>query len=129
MKFTVLSFALLLVTAAYADTDMGNMNMMGSSSASSESSKKYLSSMHSSMMKMNHDMMSAPMNGNPDHDFAAMMIPHHQGGIDMAKLELQCGKDPEMRKLAENIIAAQKKEIEQMRAWLKTDAAKPAQGK
>jgi uncharacterized protein (DUF305 family) len=69
------------------------------------------------------------MNGNPDHDFAAMMIPHHQGGIDMAKLELQCGKDPEMRKLAENIIAAQKKEIEQMRAWLKTDAAKPAQGK
>jgi uncharacterized protein (DUF305 family) len=47
------------------------------------------------------------------------MIPHHQGAVDMAKVELAFGKDPEMRKLAENIVSSRQKEIEFMEAWLK----------
>jgi len=48
-----------------------------------------------------------------------MMIPHHQGAIDMAEVELKYGKDPALRKMAEDIIAAQKKEIEDFKAWQK----------
>jgi len=72
----------------------------------------------SGMDKMNHDMDAAPMTGDADHDFVAMMIPHHQGAVDMAEAELKYGKDPAMRRLARDIVAAQKKEIAMMRTWL-----------
>ena len=68
-----------------------------------------------------HEQMMAKMqmepSDNPDKDFVMMMIPHHQGAIDMARLELQYGKDPELRALAEKIISDQEKEISQMKAW------------
>ena len=71
------------------------------------------------MMKDNNDKMSSmPMSGNADVDFAMMMRIHHQGAIDMAQAELKDGKVPAMRKLAQNIIAAQKKEIVQLNKFL-----------
>lgn len=73
--------------------------------------------MTAGMTKMNQDMSAAPMTGDADRDFVAMMIPHHQGAIDMARVELQYGKDPSMRRLAKNIVAAQKKEIAEMQRW------------
>ncbi|WP_040856339.1 DUF305 domain-containing protein [Phyllobacterium sp. YR531] len=67
--------------------------------------------------KMHKDMAIA-FSGNADKDFVRGMIAHHQGAIDMAKVELEYGKDAEIRKLAETIIAAQEGEIKDMKAWL-----------
>lgn len=69
------------------------------------------------MAKMDHDMSAAPMTGDPDHDFVAMMIPHHQGAIDMAQTELRYGKDAVLRHLAREIIVDQKREIALMQKW------------
>jgi len=68
--------------------------------------------------KMHAGMTSVRHSGDADRDFVASMIPHHQGAIDMATVELQFGKDEETRKLAERIIAAQQQEIAEMNAWL-----------
>jgi uncharacterized protein (DUF305 family) len=72
------------------------------------------------MDKMMAGMM-VPYTGNADVDFAKGMIPHHQGAIDMAKVALEFGKDPEIRKLAETIAAAQTGEITFMQNWLKAN--------
>ena len=79
---------------------------------------QFMRAMHGSMERMDRQMASAPMNGNADHDFASMMIPHHQGAIDMAKAELLYGKDPVMRRLAQEILVDQQSEIDAMRLWL-----------
>ena len=66
-----------------------------------------------------HDAMSIAFTGNADVDFVKGMIPHHQGAIDMAKTVIAFGKDPEVRRFAEEIIKAQEGEIALMREWLK----------
>jgi uncharacterized protein (DUF305 family) len=63
-------------------------------------------------------MTSVRQSGDADRDFVASMIPHQQGAIDMATIELQFGKDEETRRLAERIIAAQQQQIAEMNAWL-----------
>ena len=67
--------------------------------------------------KMHKDMAIA-LTGDADVDFVRGMIPHHQGAIDMAKVQLQYGKDSEVRKLAQDIIKAQETEIAWMKGWL-----------
>jgi uncharacterized protein (DUF305 family) len=61
--------------------------------------------------------MTKPMSGDADKDFVMMMIPHHQGAIDMAKVELKYGKDKQLRAMAEKVIKAQEKEIAEMNKW------------
>jgi uncharacterized protein (DUF305 family) len=72
--------------------------------------------------KVAMDKMMADMHmqgtGDPDKDFAIMMMPHHQGAIDMAKVELQFGKDQQLRAMAQMIIDAQEKEIAEFKEWL-----------
>lgn len=70
--------------------------------------------MNEAMGRMMQDMHSSGFSGNADADFLAMMIPHHAGAVEMARLVLQHGRDPETRRLAEDIIAGQTVEIESM---------------
>jgi uncharacterized protein (DUF305 family) len=72
---------------------------------------------HGINLKM-HEGMNITFTGNADADFVKGMIPHHQGAVDMAKVVLAFGSDPEIRKLAEAVIRAQETEIAMMRAWL-----------
>ena len=74
--------------------------------------------MKSMMKDMNDKMGSMPMTGNPDIDFAMMMRVHHQGAIQMAEAQLKAGKEPQMRKMAQKVIAAQKKEIAELDKFL-----------
>lgn len=76
----------------------------------------FASAMHERMRVMTDAMERAPMTGDPDRDFLAMMIPHHQGAVDMARLVLTHGRDPLTRQLAEEIVASQQTEIGSMRA-------------
>ncbi len=90
--------------------------------------RPFAEQMMDTMKRMDDGMAAAPMNGSPDHDFVTMMIPHHQGGIDMAKVLLVQGTDPEMRRLAQAIVTDQQNEIELMQLWLTRhpDARAPA---
>ena len=71
------------------------------------------------MEKMHAGMRSIKPSGNDDVDFIRLMLPHHQAAIDMAKTELAHGKDPQMRRLAQEIITDQQSESELMQLWLK----------
>ena len=73
----------------------------------------------SSMDKMHMAMGAVARSGNSDVDFVRLMLPHHQAAIDMAKTQLLYGKDPQMRRLAQEIITDQQLEIELMQRWLK----------
>ena len=75
--------------------------------------------MANAMDVMHRDMHNAEYSGDADHDFVTMMLPHHQGAIDMARALLLYGKDPQMRRLAQEIITDQQSEIQLMQLWLK----------
>src|SRR5215210_3467768 len=75
------------------------------------------------MDRMHAAMVTMPTTGQPDRDFLAAMIPHHQGAIDMAKAVLLVTQDPRVRNLAQSIITEQQYEIELMRTLLAEPAS------
>jgi uncharacterized protein (DUF305 family) len=78
------------------------------------------------MHVMHTAMASVPPTGDNDVDFVRLMLPHHQAAIDMAKTLLAYGQDPQMRRLAQEIITDQQSEIELMQLWLRQREAKPS---
>ena len=81
--------------------------------------------MNTGMARMMNDMHSPGYTGKPDTDFLAMMIPHHEGAVEMARLVLIHGRDPMVRQLAEDIIASQTVEIAAMRGRMAVLSAGP----
>lgn len=108
----------------------------GSSPAARAAADGFRSTMDAAMTRM-HQAMAAPGTGDPDRDFAAMMIPHHQGAIEMAEIQLRFGRDERLRRLAQGIIVEQTQEIAVMRqvlgtlppAAMPTPAPSPADGR
>ena len=89
-----------------------------SKSAQSDGAQLFAHQMDAGMAKMMKEMHAAGYSGNPDVDFLEMMIPHHQGAVEMARLLLIHGRDPLTRRLAEDIIASQTTEISAMKQRL-----------
>jgi uncharacterized protein (DUF305 family) len=83
-----------------------------------EPAREFAGAMHAAMQSMMAAMHGAAMSGDPDRDFLAMMIPHHAGAVEMARVLLVHGRDPLVRQLAEEIIANQQAEISGMNGRL-----------
>jgi uncharacterized protein (DUF305 family) len=113
-KLTLAACCAILFAAgpALAQQHMHTMPM-SSSQASSPAIEGYKAANEAM-----HQAMNIPFTGDPDVDFVRQMMPHHQAAVDMAKVVLAHGKDPEIKKLAQDIVAAQEKEIAFMRSWL-----------
>lgn len=86
--------------------------------ASTETANGFAGALAAAMDTMHREMMAPRATGNADVDFLATMIPHHAGAVEMARLVLLHGKDPLVRRLAEDIIAGQQGEITAMQARL-----------
>jgi uncharacterized protein (DUF305 family) len=129
VKNSLLLFGLLLgaAPAARAQHQMAGMNHAGMAGMHLSPATKpgsptaaFQHGMDSVMVVMDEGMrrMDGASPTDIDASFAAMMVPHHQGAVDMARLQLLYGKDPTLRRLAQSIIAEQQVEIQQMQAWL-----------
>jgi uncharacterized protein (DUF305 family) len=124
------AFAVSIVVsmpAAFAQTPASSASMAGmdmsaasGSQGDSASTKEFQAADHSMMSSMS----GVEYTGDADHDFVAHMIPHHEGAVAMAKIELKYGKDAKLRALAKEIIASQDKEIAFMKRWLATHPQK-----
>lgn len=124
MKKLFFCLSLLLLVAAGArpvpSAEPADMGTMGQPQADAPHISLHSAEYMRGMGTMNDDMMAGIMDPDPDTAFVKGMIPHHKGAVAMARTELRYGKDPELRKLAEDIIAAQEKEIVFMERWLQT---------
>ncbi|HEY0797233.1 MAG TPA: DUF305 domain-containing protein [Acidisarcina sp.] len=79
------------------------------------------------MSAMHLAMGNIQPSGDRDVDFVSLMVPHHQAALDMARTELRYGKDSQMRRLAQEIVADQQSEIELMQLWRRKHKAGTAE--
>ena len=116
MRTTIVTLALLgVMTAQIAHTQHQHDGLESHNAPPAAGATLFARQMDAGMNKMMNDMHAPGYTGNPDVDFLAMMIPHHEGAVEMARLVLIHGKDPLTRRLAEEIIASQSAEIAAMK--------------
>jgi uncharacterized protein (DUF305 family) len=116
---TVILAVLLVVSASQAQPPhQHEVSPSQGAPSAGTAVESFTSLMMQAMERMHRDMNIVP-SGDPDRDFAAMMIPHHKGAVDMAKVELQFGQNPVLRRLAQGIIVEQLQEIEVMQRELR----------
>lgn len=117
---TAIALAVLFALGAPAalaqmqSMDMQKMMQMMMPGVNDSASTKDFKTAHMNMMKN----MNMEFTGDPDRDFAASMKKHHEGGIEMARIQLKHGKDPEMRKMAEKLVKEQNEENKKFESWL-----------
>ncbi len=88
--------------------------LLGAAAHAAVPQSDFAGAMNLAMDRMMNDM-HVPPTGDADRDFVAMMIPHHQGAIDMAVAQIQYGTDPQLKRIAQEIIVEQQQEIAAMR--------------
>lgn len=113
------AFSITASMPVLAEMNHGHDKMMGATASDVPSTQAF----KQSNMTM-HKNMTMDYSGNADVDFVRGMIAHHQGAVDMAKVELQYGQSPEMKSLAQQIVSSQEHEIAQMQQWLKAHSPK-----
>jgi uncharacterized protein (DUF305 family) len=115
--FAAVLVAISLITAM-ADSQHDYGGSGADTAAGGRPKRMFVEEMNDGMRRMMQAMHAAGATGRPDIDFLAMMIPHHEGAVEMARLELIHGTDPLTRRLAEEIIASQTAEIAAMKKRL-----------
>jgi uncharacterized protein (DUF305 family) len=119
-RYAALSTLLLIVISTVAVTArQSDARHPSDSPSDNTNSETAWSEFNHGMQTMHSEMGSIKPSGNSDLDFVRLMLPHHQAAIDMAKTELEYGKDPQMRRLAQEIITDQQSETELIKLWLK----------
>jgi uncharacterized protein (DUF305 family) len=111
-RYAILSILVLFVTPVEWGQD-------SDSHARPSTPESKWSDLVGSMHVMHAAMTSVQPTGDNDVDFVRLILPHHQAAIDMAKTQLAYGQDPQMRRLAQEIIIDQQSEIELMQLWLR----------
>jgi uncharacterized protein (DUF305 family) len=111
-------FGLLAMGSAAHATEAPRPSTINAASIAATDMKAFGEAMDRSMARMHEGMAAAKPTGDPDRDFAAMMIPHHQGAVEMAEIQLRFGRDERLRRLAQGIIVEQRQEIAVMQRIL-----------
>ena len=117
-RFAVIAAAAGLIATAALAQHAGHGSHSGHTTAKPAATDSAATKAFRAANDKMHKEMDIAFSGDADADFARGMIPHHQGAVDMAKIVLQYGKDPEIRKLAEEVVRTQETEIKFMREWL-----------
>lgn len=116
LKLVTAITVLVATTAAVAQEMKMDGSATGEGAPKTSPDSAYSEAFAASAARMMSNM-AVTSTGDADKDFVLMMVPHHQGAIDMARVELRYGKDPVLRKLSEDIIKAQEGEIDTMSTW------------
>jgi uncharacterized protein (DUF305 family) len=113
--------AIALLASTFASAHDGHQHAAAATAPvfMASTAKPFAALMGDAMAVMDAGMANAVMTGQQEHDFVTMMIPHHQGAVDMAKALLLTTTDPAMRNMAQGILAEQQIEIQLMQQWLK----------
>ena len=123
-KILLAATAAAMLAAAFLESAPAAETKHDMSAMAATSDDPAAAGYQAAMDKMHREMMAMKYTGNADVHFVRAMIPHHQAAVDMARVLLDYGKDPQLRKMAQNIITSQTKEIDEMENWLAAHQAK-----